>query len=103
MAYAARVVITHRRLQDVKEVFASLVEQTKKMALEINNTKTKFLIISCKPYNGNEDVKLGTHNFESVKRYTYLGIILTYKNEKRPEIEDKLQMQIEYIMHFFPY
>ena len=64
MAYFAGVVITSRRLQDVKEVFASLVEQPNKMALEINNTKTKFIIVSRKPYNGNEYVKLGTYNFE---------------------------------------
>jgi len=83
MAYAAGVVITRRRLQGVKEVFAPLVEQTKKMGLEINNIKTKFMIVSRKPYNGNEQVKLGTYNFERVKHYTYLGTILTYKNEKK--------------------
>jgi hypothetical protein len=33
MAYAAGVVTKRTRLEDVKEVFASLVEQTKKMAL----------------------------------------------------------------------
>ena len=83
LAYAAGVVITRRRLQDVTEVFASLVEQTKKMGLEINNIKTKFMTLSRKPYNGNEHVKLGKYNFERVKHYTHLGTILTYKNEKK--------------------
>jgi hypothetical protein len=37
-----------------------------------------------------------------VKDYTYISKIITNKNELRPEIEKKkLQMQIEYIMHFF--
>ena len=69
MAYVAGVIITRRRLQDVKEVFASLVQQTKKMRLEINNIKTKFIILSRKPYNGNEYVKLGSYNFEMVKHF----------------------------------
>ena len=57
------------------------------MGLEIKEKKTKFMIILWKPYNGNEYVKLGTFNFEIVKGFTYLGTILTNKNELRPEIE----------------
>jgi hypothetical protein len=45
------------------------------------------MIISQKPYNKNYYVKLGTYNFEIVKDYTYLGTILTNKNQLRPEIE----------------
>jgi len=32
--------------------------------------KTKFMIVSQKPYNGNEYVKIGTYNFTIVKDYT---------------------------------
>ena len=42
------------------------------MGLEINE-KSQNLIASRKPYNQNEYVKLGTHNFEIVKDYKYLG------------------------------
>ena len=45
--------------------------------------KTKFIIISRKPYNEYEYVKLGTYNlynFEIVKHYIYLDKILTNKN-----------------------
>ena len=55
------------------------------MGLEVNK-KIQNMIESQKPYNGNEYVKLGTYNFEIVKDYTYLGTILTNKNELRPEI-----------------
>jgi len=41
-------------LQDVQEVFPSLVEQTNKIGLEINLKKTKFMIVSRKPCNENE-------------------------------------------------
>jgi len=56
-------------LQDVEEVFTSLVDKTDKMGLEINDKKTKFMIVSWKPYNKSEYTKLGTFNFEIVKDY----------------------------------
>jgi hypothetical protein len=90
MAYVDDVVIMGRRLQDVKEVFTSLIEQGNKMGLEINEKKTKFMTVSRKTYNENKNVKMGTYNFEIVKDYTYLGTVLTNKNELRPEIEKRI-------------
>ena len=69
MAYADDVVIMGIRLQDAEEVFVSLVDKTDKMTLEIYDKKTKFKIVSWKPYNKNECIKLGTYNFEIVKDY----------------------------------
>jgi hypothetical protein len=46
MAYADDVVIMGRRLQNVEEVFTSLIEKTKKVRLEINLKKTKFMIVA---------------------------------------------------------
>jgi hypothetical protein len=63
------VVIMGIWLPDVEEVFTSLVDKTDKMGLEINDKKTKFVIVSRKPYNKNECIKLGTYNFEIVKDY----------------------------------
>ena len=77
MANADDVVIMGRRLQDVEEVFTSLVEQTNEIGLEMNAKKNKFVMVSRMLYNENQYVKLGTHNFEIVKDCTYLGIILT--------------------------
>ena len=48
------------------------------------------MILSGNPYKGNEHVKLGTYNFEIVKDYAHLGLILTNKNELRPEIEKRI-------------
>jgi hypothetical protein len=47
------------------------------------------MIVSRKPYSGNEYVKIVTRNFEIVKDYTYLSKILKNKNELRPEIETR--------------
>jgi len=45
------------------------------------------LIVSRKPYSGNEYVKIVTRNFELVKDYTYLIKIMKNKNELIPVIE----------------
>jgi hypothetical protein len=58
------------------------------MGLKLNKKKkTKFMVISRKPYSENKCVELGTYNFEIVKDCTYLGTFLTNKNGLRPEIE----------------
>jgi hypothetical protein len=60
------------------------------MGLEINGKKTKLMIMSQKPYNENENIKIGAYSFEIVKEYTYVGTILTNKNEIRPETEKRI-------------
>ena len=45
------------------------------------------MTVSWKLYNENEYVKLSTYNFEIVKDFTYLGTILTNKNELWPKTE----------------
>jgi hypothetical protein len=90
MAYADDVVGMGRRLQDVEEVFTSLIEQTNKMGLETNLKKTKFVIVSRKPYNENVYVKFGTYNFEIVKDCTYFSAVLTNTNELKPEIVKRI-------------
>jgi hypothetical protein len=42
------------------------------MGLEINERKTKFMLVSRKPYNENEYVKLGAHNFERLEDCIYI-------------------------------
>jgi uncharacterized protein involved in tellurium resistance len=72
---------------DVTDVFIALTEEANRVGLEINEKNTTFMTVSRKSYNENENVKIGTYNFEIVKDYTYLGTVLTNKNELRPEIE----------------
>jgi len=57
--------------------------------------------VTRKTLNENDYVTIGIHNFEIVNVHTYISTILTNKNEVKPEIEKKIQMQIEYSKHFF--
>jgi hypothetical protein len=95
------MVVMGRRLQEGRERFTYMVEQTNKIGLEMNVKNTKFITLSRKSYSENEYVKRSTYNFEIVKDYTHLGTILTHTNELRPEIEKELRMQIGHIMQFY--
>jgi hypothetical protein len=93
--------IMGKGLRVVEELLKSLVWQTNKMGLEINGKKSKCMLVE--PYNKNEYVNLGTYNFDIVKDYSYLGTVLTNKNELRPETEKELRMQMERNLNFFLY
>jgi len=69
--------------------YLSVVTHTNKMGLEINERKAQFmlLVVSRKPYNENEYVKLGT---ETVGDCMYFDKSLTNKNELIPETEKEL-------------
>jgi hypothetical protein len=47
------------------------------------------MVVSQKPYNENEYVKIGTYNFEIVRYCTYIFTVLTNETELRPELEKK--------------
>jgi len=49
-----------------------VVTQTNKMGLEINESKTTFMLLSRKLYDENEYVKPGTYNFERVEDCIYI-------------------------------
>ena len=67
-----------RRLQDIEEIFRSLVK--KQIIWDYKFIKKRqFMIVSQKPYNKNEYVKLGTQYLEIIKDHTYLGPILKIK------------------------
>ena len=48
------------------------------------------MTIPRKHYNENECVTRGTHNFEIVKDYTYIGTMLANKTELRPETAKRI-------------
>ena len=90
IAYADDVVIMGRRLDDVKDTFVALEEQTKKFGLIINENKTKLMTVSKKAFRENQNLVIQTYSFEVVKEFTYLGTLITNNNELRPEIEKRI-------------
>jgi predicted nucleotidyltransferase len=64
MEYADDIVIMGRRIQDVKETFTALIEQTSKLGLEINLKKTKFMTVPRRPFQVNQQIEIGTYSLK---------------------------------------
>ena len=75
LAYAGDLVIMGRRVQDMEETLVALTNQTKRFGIEINDQKTKFMRLFRIPYNGGENIKFGTYEFEAVSEFTYRGTL----------------------------
>jgi hypothetical protein len=48
------------------------------------------MTVSRRPFQENQQIKIGTYSFEIVEEFTYLGTCLTSKNEIRAEIEKRI-------------
>lgn len=92
MAYADDVVISGRRVQDVKEAFEQLEKQTSKFGLVVNEQKTKFMEASRKKdFIQDQKMAFGTFNFEIVNEFVYLGSLLTCNNDLVDEINRRIK------------
>jgi hypothetical protein len=69
MAYGDDIIMG-RRIQDVKETFTALTKLTSKLVLEINEKKIKFMTVSRRPFQVNQQTEIGTYSFETYEEFT---------------------------------
>jgi hypothetical protein len=61
-------------------MFTALVEQTSKLGLEINERKTKFMTVSRRLFQENQQIEIGTYSCEIVEELTCLATCLASTN-----------------------
>jgi hypothetical protein len=77
----------------VKENAKALVVATKKIGLEVNADKTKYMIMSRDRNAGRDDtVKTDNSSIERVETFKYLGTTLTDQNFIQEEIKSRLKL-----------
>jgi hypothetical protein len=75
----------------VKENAEALVVAIKKIGLEVNADKTKYMVISLDKNAGrSHNVKTDNSSIERVEEFKYLGTTLTNYNSIRKEIKSRL-------------
>jgi hypothetical protein len=66
----------------MKKAFTNLEKAAKKMHLQINQGKTKYMPVTKKIHiDGPPYLETGSYKFETVYSFTYLGSEVNYKND----------------------
>ena len=78
----------------VKENAEALVVATKEIGLEVNDDKTKYMIMSRDQNAGrSHSMKIENSSIERVEEFKFLGATLTNKNSIQEEIKSRLKVE----------
>jgi hypothetical protein len=93
LAYADDVNIFGGSVHTVRENAEALVVATKETGLEVNNDKTKYMVMS-RDRNAvrGHGVKIDNSSIERVDEFKYLGATLTDQNSIQEELKSRLKL-----------
>jgi hypothetical protein len=75
----------------MKEAFLNLERAAKKMNLQINQNKTKYMpVTKSECASGPVHIEIGSYKFETVCSFTYLGSEVNCKNDISDEIKKRV-------------
>ena len=91
-AYANDIVIIARTQKKLTEVYLDLEEETSKLGMEINESKTKYMVTSTYEHRRNVgDLRFGNKTFKAVQSFQYLGNIIGNTNNNKC-IKERIMM-----------
>lgn len=90
IAYADDIVIISKNRKTTEEMVAEIIREGEKMGLKINTEKTKMMRLDRKLDPKNNKIKIGTHIFEEVDRFKYLGAMITNDGDGEAEIKERI-------------
>jgi hypothetical protein len=89
--YADDVNLLGGNIDTMKKKRETLIYASKKVGLEVNTDKTKYMFLSRHQNIGqNHDIKIAGRCFENVAQFTYLGTTITNQNLIQEEITRRL-------------
>ncbi|TGZ46137.1 Uncharacterized protein DBV15_05423 [Temnothorax longispinosus] len=91
--YADDLDIAGRSLKEVREIFEAIEEEARKVGLQINADKIKFMVVSrsqvAKRKIGQRLI-IRQYSFEVVSEFTYLGSVISKDNNEAAEIKRRM-------------
>uniref|UniRef100_A0A2S2Q6N4 Retrovirus-related Pol polyprotein from type-2 retrotransposable element R2DM n=1 Tax=Sipha flava TaxID=143950 RepID=A0A2S2Q6N4_9HEMI len=84
-AYADDIIIIDETEDQVRNTANKLIEEGKSIGLNINEDKTKYLIVSQRQHHQNS-ISVGDMTFEKVHYFKYLGVDVNEKANSHEEI-----------------
>jgi len=92
LAYADDIDIISRTPKSLQEATMAMDRAARRMGLEINQTKTKYMICGTKKKYVEKVSKVKQMNFERVNFFVYLGILITTDNNNFAEISIRITL-----------
>ena len=89
LVYADDVVILGRTEGYIKRTLEEMAEITQQISLQMNDTKTKYMI-NRQDGNKVKEIELMGKRYEKVESLKYLGAVVTRLNEIETEIKSKI-------------
>jgi hypothetical protein len=75
----------------IKKNAETLLDASKKISLEVNSNKTKYMFMSCHQTAGQINyISVANKSFDKVAKFKYLGATLTDQNFIHEEIRSRL-------------
>jgi hypothetical protein len=94
-AYAVDVNIVEENIDSINKGTEALLNASKKVGLEVNPDKTKYMIMSSSQNIGKKhSIKIANRFFENVAKFRYLGTTLKDQNCMHEEIKNRLNLGI---------
>jgi hypothetical protein len=91
LAYADDVNLLGSNRDTINKNTETLIDASKKVDLEVNIEKTKYMLVSHDQNAGqNQDIKIGNRSFENMPQFKYLGMTVTNRNLIQEEIKGRL-------------
>jgi hypothetical protein len=79
-------------IHTIRKNTEALLIATKKIDLEVNAEKTKYMVMSRDQNAGqNGNIQIGNKSFETVEQFKCLGTTLTNQNSIHEEIKSRLK------------
>ncbi|XP_020806218.1 uncharacterized protein LOC110182509 [Drosophila serrata] len=93
LGYADDIDIIGRTKRDVTAAFGAIEKESAKVGLAVNMDKTKFMVCSSRESRRlDSQLSAGSHSFEFVKEFIYLGSAISGTNDVSLEIKRRITL-----------
>jgi hypothetical protein len=91
LVYADDVNLLGDSTNTIKENIGTNLEASRDVGLEMNEEKTKYMIMSLHQNSGQiQNVRIANESFENVAKFKYLGMTRTHQDDIYDEIKSRL-------------
>jgi hypothetical protein len=92
IAYADDIALITRDKKSLGAALQKLVTETEKRGLQLNQDKTKYMIISRRKTDHIKETNLGSYTFKKVENFKYLGVNVNEAPKSKSEYKQRTRL-----------